>query len=247
MSRPLLLAAVLSLGSLGACHIRLHDHMTVDGVRLRFHHQEVLTLEAWPSEGLTIAAHQGDVRAEAGDGPITITVEVHEREPLAAHAHVENGRLVARAENGAACGIGRVVLRARGPVRGLELTTGCGDVELDGLAVEGKLRLSSGVGDLDLRAAGQPDSIDLSTGTGDVSVADARCSRLDARTGVGDVRVEELEAAEVELSTGVGDVDVARSKGSRVKADTGVGDIELVESSFENRDLDTGLGGVRAR
>jgi DUF4097 and DUF4098 domain-containing protein YvlB len=232
---------------LSACHLSLRDHVTVDGVRLPAHHEEVLTLEAWPGSGFVIQSHQGDVRIEQAPGPTTITVLVHERELGEAHAHIEDGRLVARAENGAKCAIGRVHVRTSGPVTGLEIATGMGDVELRDVRVEGRLAIETGMGDVDVAGVGEPQSVELSSGMGDVGAARLRCARFEADTGMGDVRVDGLEAGEVELSSGMGDVDVARSRGERIEASSGMGDVELVESSFTTRDLDTGLGRVRER
>lgn len=241
------LSACLPVLALSACHISLHDHITVDGVRLPVHHEEVLTLDAWPAAGLVIQAHQGDVRVEHTDGPTTITVVVHEREPGEAHVHVEDGRLVARATNGAACAIGQVLLRTSGPALGLELGTGMGDVELRGVSVQGRLKLETGMGDVELHGAGEPQTIALSSGMGDIAATHLHCTRFKADTGMGDVRVDGLEAEEVELSSGMGDIAVERSKGDRIEASSGMGDVELVESSFLARDLDSGLGRVRER
>lgn len=243
-SFPRLLACSLALS---ACHIRLHDDLTVDGVRLPFHHEEVLTLEAWPATGLVVEAHQGDVTVESSPGPITISVTVHEREAGMAHAHVEGGALVARASDGGTCAIGRVTVRGAGPVHGLKLSTGMGDVRLDGVEIVEHLALSTGMGDVDVTHAGKPRTIELSTGMGDVAVTHVHCVRLTAETGMGDVSIDGVETEEAELSSGMGDVDIERSKGGRVKAGTGLGDVELSESSFTSRDLDTGLGRVRER
>jgi hypothetical protein len=244
MFRPL---ALLPAALLPACHINLHDDVTVDGVRLPVHHEEVLTLEAWPASGFVIQAHRGDVRVGQAEGPTTLTVLVHEREPGEAHAYVEDGRLIARAENGAKCAIGRVLVRTSGPVTGLEASTGMGDVELRDVRIEGTLKLDSGMGDVNVTGAGEPQSVELSSGMGDVGVARVRCARLEAKTGMGDVRVDGLEGDSVELSSGMGDVDVERSRGGRIEASSGMGDVVLVESSFSTRDLDTGLGRVRER
>lgn len=239
--------APLSFLALSACHISLHDHVTVDGVRLPVQHEEVLTLEAWPATGLVIRAHQGDVRVEHAEGPTTLTVVVHEREPGQAHAHFEDGKLVARAANGAKCAIGRVHLRTSGPALGLEIDTGLGDVELRGVRVEGRLAIETGMGDVTLSGAGEPQTVELASGMGDIAVTQLRCKRLEAGTGMGDVSVDGLEAEEVELSSGMGDVDVERSRGGRIEASSGMGDVVLVESSFTSKDLDTGLGSVRER
>lgn len=244
MLRP---CALLPALALSACHISLHDHVTVDGVRLPVHHEEVLTLDAWPATGLVIRAHQGDVRVEHTEGPTTITVVVHEREPGEAHAHIDEGRLVARATNGAVCAIGQVLVRTSGPALGLELGTGVGDVELRGVSVQGSLTLETGMGDVELHDAGEPQTISLSSGMGDIAATHLHCARFEAETGMGDVRVDGLEAEEAELSSGMGDIAVERSKGGRIEASSGMGDVEMVESTFPARDLDTGLGRVRER
>lgn len=237
-----------ALALLSACHIRLHDHVSVDGVRLPAEHEEVLTLSEWPADGLVVEAHQGDVSVERAEGATTITVLVLEREPGEAHAHMEGGRLVVRATNGAKCAIGRVLVRTSAAPHGLELGTGMGDVRLDGVQVSGRLKLSTGMGDVDVRAVGEPSTIELASGMGDISAVGVRCARFEAATGMGDVSVDGLEASELaELSSGMGDVEIERSKGGRIKADTGLGDVDLVESSFAARDLDTGLGRVRER
>jgi DUF4097 and DUF4098 domain-containing protein YvlB len=243
---PRLAPLVLALG-LAACHIHMRDHVEVDGVRLRAHHEETLTLDAWPAGGLVIAAHQGDVSAEHAEGPITITVVVHEREPGEAHAHFEGEKLVARAPNGGACAIGRVWVRAPGPVPRLVLSTGLGDVRMSGIEIEEHLSLSTGLGDVDVLDAGAPRTIELSSGMGDIVVARVHCTRLAADTGMGDVHIDGVEAEEAELSSGMGDVDVERSRGGRVTADTGLGDVELSQSSFASRNLDSGMGRVRER
>lgn len=242
MLRSLVLVLALS-----ACHITLHDQVTVDGVRLPVHHEEVLTLETWPSAGLVIQAHHGDVRVEYAEGPTTIHVVVHEREPGEAHAHIQDGHLVAVATDGAVCAIGRVLVRTSGPALGLELGTGMGDVALHGVRVEGRLELATGMGDVELSSAGEPQAIELSTGMGDIDATHVRCARFEAETGLGDVRVDDLEAEGAELSSGLGDVVIERSKGGRIEASSGLGDVELLESNFAARDLDTGLGRVRER
>src|SRR5262245_34732412 len=125
MPRPRFTFPLLVLSaSASACHINLHDDVTVDGVRLPAHHEEVLTLETWPADGLVLHAHRGDVRVEHAEGPTTISVVVHEREPGEAHVHMEGGKLVARAEGGAKCAIGSVRVRTRGPALGLLIDTG---------------------------------------------------------------------------------------------------------------------------
>lgn len=242
------LVPVLCLPLFAACRFSLHDHVTVDGVRLPAHHEEVLALESWPATGLVIEAHKGDVSVERAEGPTTLTVEVLERAPGEAHAHMEQGRLVARATNGATCAIGKVSVRTSATVQGLVISTGMGDVRLEGVAVSGNLKISIGMGDIDVRAAGEPSTVELASGMGDISATGLRCAHFEAGTGMGDVSVDGLEATEqAELSSGMGDVEIERSKGARVKAGTGLGDVDLVESSFDARDLDTGLGRVRER
>ena len=231
--------------SLSACHIGLNDDIRVDGVRLPAKHEETLTLASWPAGGLVIEAHMGDLRVEPGTGPATLTVLVHERTLGEAHAHIEDGRLVARTSDGATCAIGRVVLRAEGPLDGLTLATGMGDVELHSVRVQGRLSLTTGMGDIEVHGAGSHDCVVLSTGMGDVAVETLACKRIEASSGMGDVDVSGLEATEAVLSSGMGDVDVRSSKGERIQAETGLGDVDLVSSTFADRRLDSGLGRVR--
>lgn len=231
--------------SVSACHFGVRDSVEVDGVRLPDEHEEVLTLESWPAGGLVVEAHLGDLRVEAGPGPTTLKVLLHERSPGEAHAHMEGNRLVARAADGATCALGRVVVRTAGPVEGLTLSTGMGDVVLDGVRVLGVLSLSTGMGDVEVRGAGAPDSVRITSGMGDVSVGALACRRLEASSGMGDVSVNGLEAEELEVSSGMGDVSIRGSKGGSVKAGTGLGDVDLAESSFASRELESGLGRVR--
>lgn len=237
---------LLSLAS-SACHVTFHDHLEVDGVKLKHHHEEVLTLTSWPTEGLAIDAHRGDVRVERGEDPTTIRVQVHERDPGSAHVHLEGGRVVARTNDGSPCAIGNVVVRASGPARGLDARTGMGDIELMGVPVEGRLVFSTGMGDVEVRGAGAPEEVELASGMGDVEVGDLRCTRLSADTGMGDIELAEVEAGTAKLSSGLGDVEVQRSKGGRIEASSGLGDVELTDSSFETRALETGLGSVDHR
>jgi DUF4097 and DUF4098 domain-containing protein YvlB len=230
-----------------ACHVSLHDHLEVDGVRLEHHHEEVLTLEAWPESGLVIESRRGDLRVERAEGPTSLRVVVHERAPGEAHAHIQDGQLLARARDGGVCAIGDVLLRTPGPVRGLVLATGMGDVEVVALAVEGRITLSSGMGDIELSAAGSPGEVELESGMGDIEVRNLACTRLAAATGMGDIEIEDVEAGSVALESGLGDVEVARSRGGRLEASSGMGDVDVRESNFETRTLDTGLGSVRQR
>jgi DUF4097 and DUF4098 domain-containing protein YvlB len=233
--------------SLSACHFHHGDHIMVDGVRLRAHHQEVLTLESWAPSGLEIGAHQGDIDVRHDEGPTVLVVTVHEREPGDASATVEQGKLVVRSHSGSPCAIGEVLLRTSGPVPGLSLSTGMGDVTLRQVKVEGYLSVYSGMGDLEIHHAGKPERVELSTGMGDVEARHLQCTRLTASTGMGDVELDGVESTEVELSSGMGDVEVVRSRGDRITAGTGLGDVELVESSFSQSKLDSGLGSVKER
>jgi DUF4097 and DUF4098 domain-containing protein YvlB len=243
--RPVALVLPLALAS---CHIHAgRGHFTVDGVRLEAKHEEVLTLEEWPAGGLRIDSHQGDITVERGEGQTTLVVMVHERHLGDAHAHIEQGRLVARAADGSTCAIGNVRLRASGPLAGLVLDSGMGDVELHEVEVTGRLSAATGMGDVLVRAAGAPDEVELSSGMGDVFARNFRCRRLVASTGMGDVDIEGMHAEEAELSSGMGDVEVVQSSGNSLEADTGLGDVDLRESSFERRDLSTGLGSVDSR
>ena len=238
--------ALLAIG-LSSCHFHYSDHITVDGVRLREQHQEVLPLEAWDPSGLAIESNQGDIEVRHDEGPTVLIVTVHERVKGDAYARIEDGRLVARSHSGTPCAIGDVEVKTSGPIPGLSLSTGMGDVALHRVKVEGRLHVSSGMGDVEIHHAGKPGEIELYTGMGDVEANHVQCRQLKANTGMGDVEVNGIEGGELELNSGMGDVEVVRSSGKKIRAETGLGDVELIESSFSERRLDTGLGSVTER
>ena len=246
MSR--LTCAALSLPLvLSACHLHHGSHLVVDGVRLDAHHEETLTLETWPAEGLALESHQGDLTVEFGPGPIELVVEVHEEHLGDAHVHLEGGRLVARSAQGGTAAIGSIRLRTDRPLSDLSLATGMGDIELEGVEIIGRLTCSTGMGDLRVQARGTPSAVELSSGMGDLWAAGFTCGKLVASSGMGDVALDGITAGEARLSSGMGDVELTRCSGKSLEADTGLGDVDLVETSFETRELSTGLGGVDVR
>jgi len=240
-------ATVVSVLLLASCRIGSHGAIEIDGVTLRETHEQELALEALPEGALVLEAHQGDVIVEYADGPTRLLVELHERTPGAAHAHLIEGRLVARTSDGSPCAVGDIRLRTRGPLQDLTLGTGMGDVALRRVRVEGALKVETGMGDVEVREAGEPSRVALETGMGGVEVVSLSCARLEAETGMGSIRVIEVETREGELSSGMGSVRIERSKGGSLRAESGMGSVEMIESSFVTHDLDTGLGHVKTR
>lgn len=242
------LALVLSSILLGSCHLHFRSGggVEVDGVHLTDHHVETLSLEGWPAEGLAIQAHVGDVVIVHGDGPTTLEVEVWEREPGAAHARVQEGRLEAHAVKGP-CAVGDVTIHTSATVRGLSVATGLGDVRLRGVRVEGEATLATGLGDVEVREAGSPSLLKLESGMGDVDVRDLSDTKLVVETGMGDVVLVDVAGPLGTCTTGMGDIELLRCRLERVEGETGIGDIEARDSTFSERELSSGLGSVSVR
>jgi len=240
----LLPLALCSL-SLAGCHLSFGSHaLRVDGVELPVQHTETLDVGAWPANGLTVQAVQGDVRLEPTSGANAITVELHEVVHGDATAFFRDGELVAHTSSGEPAAIGRVVVRSNGPIPSLDLSTGMGDVEVDGIRVERSVEVSTGMGDVTLRGIGRLERIVASTGMGDVLIDGAECRGLSLSSGMGDIDVRGVSADEADLSSGMGDVDVRGSTFDRLDAETGLGDVRCRATTYRSGELDTGFGDV---
>ncbi len=120
-------------------------------------------------------------------------------------------------------------------VRRLQLSTGHGDVEVEG--VDADLELETGHGDI---RAGNGARGELHTGRGDIHVGAWR-GRLSTNTGRGNIEVDAAPEG-LEASTGRGDVQVG-SAGGRVEASTGRGNLVFGRLSGD-AELQSGKGDV---
>lgn len=246
MSKALLPIAFLSVS---ACVIHVHG----DG-----HHgnggacsscaytsrEEVLTLDAFGPEGLTIPECVGDVSIEPTGESSSIRVVVYETVAGDAHAIFEDGRLVVRSASGEHAYLGEVRVRVNGSLASLRVTTGAGNVSVHDVPVEQALFLTTGAGDVEVRDLGTLERIALSSGAGDVDLAGASFQVLEASSGAGDVLVSDLQGGDATLSSGAGDVEMRRSRFGKLSANTGVGDVDLDDVTYASSDFSSGSGDV---
>ncbi len=121
-----------------------------------------------------------------------------------------------------------------GPIAGLWVTTGSGDLDAD--RVEGISQVQSGSGDI--RVAELGGSAGIKVGSGDVSIM--RCADLSVATGSGDIRIESV-GGQVTIKTGSGDVLVGESADD-LTLSTGSGDL-TVEVAHKGRYMIKGASG----
>jgi DUF4097 and DUF4098 domain-containing protein YvlB len=150
-------------------------------------------------------------------------------------------------------------------VRELQVSTGKGDVDIEGVDLDveaqtakGDVRAGSGgrgefsTGKGDIRLGAWRGRIEATTGKGNIEVAEAR-GGLEVNTGNGDIRVGEA-AGRAEVNTGKGNLVFGRLAGS-ARLQTGRGDVVVtdladarleVQTSRGNLALDGRLAGLQA-
>lgn len=122
--------------------------------------------------------------------------------------------------------IGSADTTVHGPIAGLWVTTGSGDLDAD--LVDGTTEVQSGSGDI--RIAELSGTGAIKSGSGDVSIS--RCADLAIATGSGDVRIESV-GGRLTIKTGSGDVHVGESADD-LTLSTGSGDL-TVEVAHKGR------------
>ena len=93
---------------------------------------------------------------------------------------------------------------------GLKVTTGNGDIDVEGLTAAGELSLS--------------------TGSGDMEVTDCAADRAAFRTGAGDVQLNQITANEVAVTTSSGDVSISELTAREFSTKMASGDLEVEET-----------------
>jgi hypothetical protein len=246
-SSPLVVPAAVLL-VLG-CHLHIDGQMSylVNGVRLDEQHREVLDVDLWSADALVVELSAGDARVEWTDGPTQIIAVLHEVTEFDAYLEFAGGRLTVETHSGEPARIGDLIVRTSCPLPRLILSSGLGDLTVEGVQIDGELSLSSGAGDVTVRSAGHPLEVELSTGMGDVAVRSLECPALAASTGMGDIALREVTAAVASVSSGMGDVELVLCSFEDLDASTGMGDIDTSGSRYERADLDSGLGSIRGR
>lgn len=128
-------------------------------------------------------------------------------------------------------GSGDVVLG--GALGTVEVVTGSGDVDADGLASTA-LRVRTGSGDQDLQLGSDASDVTLRAGSGDIDVElRSGPDSLDVETGSGRVSIDapDDEPFQIEVDTGSGDenIDLASDAdaGRLIRVQTGSGDVDI--------------------
>ena len=122
----------------------------------------------------------------------------------------------------------------RGPLTGLWVTSGSGDVSAE--LVDGVAELQSGSGDI--RLVELRGNARIKSGSGDVAVT--RCADLTVSTGSGDVRIESV-GGRLAIKTGSGDVQVGEAADD-LSLSTGSGDL-TVDVAHKGRYVVKGASG----
>ncbi len=121
----------------------------------------------------------------------------------------------------------------------VELKTGSGRVELEG--VTGPARLQTGSGDV--RGGNIAGAVDAHTGSGSIDLASVQ-GDVKAHTGSGDVRVE--GAPNIDVETGSGSIKLSGIRGG-LRAHTGSGDVDAEGAPERDWRVDTSSGTVTLR
>jgi hypothetical protein len=198
-----ILVTALVLAAAGCGRISFNNGVySKDGVDLP-HDRWVALAVPEGTAHLELAAAIGDITLAAGAAALEVRV-FSELENDGTVALVD-GEPVVTSASGHAVAIDGV----RGTIPAatdLALTSGTGDVQLEGLEGAPHLRIKCGTGDIQLADAVLDDVV-IESGTGDVKLEGSRLARLDARCGTGDIRLRlDSHVAGGRLKSGTGDV-----------------------------------------
>ena len=211
---------------------------------LEHSHVEELALDP-DLDRLDVVTGSGDILVRRDEGAPRLVVTVREEEPGDGMAYLDGHTLRVRSRSGDDVAIGAVEVYLAGETGELVLSTGSGDVDLEGTPVAGQLSVSTGSGDVEVAGLGNPAKVVVGTGSGEIVAASFRCRDLVMDTGSGDIEVVDVLAEGGSFDTGSGDVRVKRSSLQHVDADTGSGDIDVRGSEVKHTSFRTGSGSVR--
>ncbi len=130
--------------------------------------------------------------------------------------------------------------RVRGVRRGVDVSSGSGDVELEDIA--GGVRADTGSGNVRGHRVAGP--VDVSTGSGDVRLDLAAPGSVRAHTGSGEVEVRGVVGG-LAIDTGSGNVVAAGVPRGRWTVETSSGDVAIrAGRQSYDLDVDTGSGDI---
>ena len=133
-------------------------------------------------------------------------------------------------------------IETRGALGACDLSSGYGDVRVEGAA--GRLRAETSSGSIEVLGV-RGDSIELESGYGSIELSDLEAELVRARTASGDVRARNVRGM-LELHSGYGALELERIDG-RVDARTSSGAVQLSDCNTGPWNLLSGYGDVEVR
>jgi hypothetical protein len=236
------------LGTTGSSRLVKHfaeEGVEVDGVRLK--HRRTVELELDLDDRLIYFAHVGDIRIRPTNGNQAILhIELVEYRPDDGEAYLDrDGKIRTRSQSDHPCVLGPLIAEIPRGLN-LELGSGVGDIEIEGMDGSRKIVIETGMGDIVLEDLRNIISIDAETGMGEILLGPAKnLEEVDLATGMGSIKVRGVEAEVLDAATGMGGIRFNDCIFDRLYAETGMGSIKLKDTVYEDSDLDTGMGSVK--
>lgn len=220
------------------------DHIRVDGVKLE--HRRTVELSGSADGLLEIESVLGDLEIQAVSGDeLRLRVEIYEYEPGDLDVELRRGRIVLNSRDGEPGAIGSVWAEVPEGLD-LELTTGCGDIDVMGMKGSRSLVAETGLGDITFDDIKKVDEIEAATGKGDIRLGPAESIRMaELATGMGGIKVRDAEVEEIDTSSGMGSINFLDCRLGTVSGGTGMGKVRFKRTEYEYSDISSGFGGVR--
>jgi len=250
MKRILILLALgaVILGATGSSKLVKHfaeEGVEVDDVKLK--HRRTIELRVDSADRLIYYAHVGDIRVRPGSGDrAVLSIELIEYEPGDGEAFLErDGSIGTRSKSGKPCALGELIAELPENLE-LELGSGLGDVELEGMDGSRRISVETGMGDIVLEDLSNVGRLEVETGMGEILMGPAKnIEEVDLETGMGSIKVRQVEAEMMDATTGMGGIRFNECHFDKLFAETGMGSVKLKDTVYRDSDLDTGLGSVK--
>ncbi len=218
------------------------DHIRVDGERLEYRRTVELSGEG---DRLEIESALGDleIHAVAGD-EFRLRVEIYEYEPDDLDVDFSRGRISLHSRDGHAGAVGAVWAEVPRDAD-LELSTGYGEIDIEGMKGCRDLVCATGLGDVTLSDLEEIEEIEVATGKGDIRLGPATDIQFaELATGMGSIKVHDAEVDEIDTATGMGSIRFLDCRLGDVSGGTGMGKVRFKRTEYRRSDIESGFGGV---
>ncbi len=219
------------------------DHIRVDGERLEY--RRTVELSGGGQDLLEIESAMGDLEIHAVSGDeFRLRVEIYEYEPGDVEVELHRGRLVLHSRDDHATAVGSVWAEVPEGVD-LELTTGYGDIDIEGMKGSRNIVAETGLGDVTLEGLDDVEEIEVATGKGDIRMGPAKGIEMaELATGMGGIKVLEAQIEEIDTATGMGGIRFLDCELGTVSGGTGMGKVRFKRTEYRRSDISSGFGGV---